>query len=238
MSRGTIFPADMEFNFISLTAKNAKDLSGRIFGELKVLGPTSKRGNHVIWGCICSCGNKLVVYGSNLVGGNTTSCGCAHSKMVILTKTLHGRARKDAKNTEYTIHQSMLARCKRAQKNNIHFKRAIKVCQRWVIGENGLSGFECFLADMGDRPSSKHSLDRIDNDGNYEPTNCRWATRLQQAQNTTRNVYVVFGGERLVMSEAIRASGLRHSTVYQRISRGYSREDALSVPLQRRAGHG
>ncbi|MGD9613864.1 MAG: hypothetical protein AB7H90_01555 [Alphaproteobacteria bacterium] len=95
-----------------------------------------------------------------------------------------------------------------------------------------MESFEAFAADMGPRPTG-HTLDRIDNNGNYEPGNCRWATPAQQAANTRTNIWVEWQGERMILGEAIRRVGLPRKSVERRLRRGWSLERALTTPLQK-----
>lgn len=234
MSRAALLRADEELAFLTSTARDFKDLTGSVFGRLRVLGFVERVGNHKLWACQCECGNRVKANGSNLVCGNTSSCGCLHTEVVVRDKTKHGFSRKGNRTAEYTAYNTMLARCKRPQSRNVHYIRGIRVCDRWQYGQDGKSGFECFIADMGIRPSKDHSIDRINNDGNYEPENCRWATRSQQAANTTRNVYVEFNGTRMIMADAIRASGLTNALVYLRMKRGMTRQEALTRPKRQR----
>lgn len=100
------------------------------------------------------------------------------------------------------------------------------MCKRWR------DSFEAFLADMGEPPSPRHSIDRINNDGNYEPRNCRWSLPLVQMNNTSRNRYYTRGGETLTVAEWCRALKLSHATVRMRLHRGWTIEDALTRPLR------
>lgn len=157
---------------------------GKTFGRLKVeaKAPSSNRGRQR-WVCKCDCGETLFVYGGNLTSGNTKSCGCLMRERVYLANRTHGmsRPRNGISAPEYTAWQGMKARCFR--ESHADYKnygaRGITVCGRWLVYEN-------FYADMGSRPSRQHSLDRVNNDGNYEPSNCRWATIDQQVKNRRR----------------------------------------------------
>lgn len=128
------------------------------------------------WRCRCDCDGKMVVaIGSRLAKGTTRSCGCIRRETTKKLKTTHGKT-----NTpEFWIWAAMIARC--SNPNDARFAsyggRGISVCLRWT------GSFQSFMDDMGTRPTVEHSLDRINNDGNYEPTNCKWSTDVEQANN-------------------------------------------------------
>lgn len=151
-----------------------KDLVGQRFGRLVVLEPKRlQKTGRTAWICICDCGNTRVVTTGHLNNGNTKSCGCFH----IDRSTKHGHSHKSTHN----IWKTMTQRC--FNENSYSYRnygaRGIKVCDRWL----GDDGFVNFLNDMGERPSGK-TLDRYPgNDGDYEPSNCRWATAVEQAAN-------------------------------------------------------
>jgi hypothetical protein len=168
----------------------ALDLTGTRFGKLvavaHIAGTKSPRRR---WRCLCDCGTVCVAAGQELRKGDTQSCGCLRKET---TKTRgmsnldHGAARDAQESPEYRSWVEMRRRC--TNPNFIGYAyyggRGIKVCQRWTNGEGGKSGFHCFLSDMGPKPTPKHSLDRFpNNDGDYEPGNCRWATAKEQANN-------------------------------------------------------
>lgn len=126
----------------------------------------------------------------------------------------------------------MLTRCR--NRNSPKYKdygaRGIKVCARWERGEHGMTGFECFMMDMGNKPSPEHSLDRIDNDGNYERENCRWATAREQARNRRSTHFLTYKGERMSMLSVSEKFGISYFRLRNRIMRGWSAEDAIEKP--------
>lgn len=147
------------------------DLSGHRFERLLVIKKAVlKKPGQAKWVCQCDCGNVLDIRSQDLRDGSSRSCGCLKVEL----QTKHGLSYSD----EYHIWVDMRARCTNQRyKTYKHYGgRGIKVCERW-------SDFASFIEDMGPRTSEKHSIDRIDVNGNYEPVNCRWATNLVQARN-------------------------------------------------------
>ncbi len=150
------------------------DLTGKTFSRLTVLrqAPYKTYSRQAQWWCSCVCGKTIVAASYDLRRGHTTSCGCIKGLVHGLSYSL-----------EYPIWQAMKDRC--YNKNNSRYKdygaRGITVCDRWR------DSFEAFYEDMGKRPNSELSLDRIDNDKGYSPDNCRWATHSQQQLNKRRS---------------------------------------------------
>lgn len=136
-----------------------------------------RRQRHRQFLCQCDCGNSLVVQGRHLVRESTKSCGCLHQEGP--WKISHGEGSKPTRSPEYICWTGMKQRCSNPDHDSYerYGGRGITVCDRWV------DSFENFLADMGRKPSAAHSIDREDNDGNYEPGNCRWATGVEQQAN-------------------------------------------------------
>ena len=182
----------------------------QLFGRLRVIerAETDRYGK-ARWLCECKCGTRLVVRGYDLRSGGTRSCGCLSRELA----TTHGLR----KTPEYSVWADMIRRG--TNPNHPAYKdyggRGIKVSARW-------RKFENFYADMGPRPSPAHSLDRIDNDGDYEPENCRWATRKEQARNIRPNRMIPFNGEMLCVTEWAERVGLRRDTLRWRLNHGWS----------------
>lgn len=160
---------------------NAKDISGMRFGRLQVVNVshsqkrTRLKGTVLYWNCICDCGNEAIISAHSLNRGDAKSCGCYHSELLTAANTTHGFS----KSSECGIWYSMKQRCfnPKSKRYADYGGRGITMADAWR------ESFDTFYADMGPRPSSKHSIDRINNDGNYEPGNCRWATATEQARN-------------------------------------------------------
>lgn len=127
---------------------------------------------------------------------------------------------------EYLVYRNMLRRCFSSRERYIksYRERGISVCERWL----GKMGFTNFLNDVGFRPSKLHSLDRINNDGNYEPSNCRWTTSQQQARNRSSNTVLESNGKKKLLIEWAKELGVRESTILRRIERGWTIDRAVN----------
>lgn len=213
-----------------------RDLSGEIYGQLTVLRFAGQNKQHVsLWVCRCSCGKEKVISSMGLRSGKTTSCGC-HKAAVLAAgrsalhkaQTTHGAS----KTREHHIWQNILYRCNKPTASGYerYGGRGIKVCRRW----QGKNGFINFLADMGKAPTREHTVDRIDNNGDYSARNCRWATRREQARNRRGNIVLEFRGERKLLCEWCDIKGLPLYVLSRRLRNGWSVERALVTPIRKR----
>jgi hypothetical protein len=197
-----------------------------IGSRFNMLTITSFEGRSVV--CKCDCGNETTLPFNRIRSGNTKSCGCFKS-----TNTY--RYRHGGKGTvEYHAWNCMRQRCLDPNHRDykIYGARGITICDRWLAGEDGQHPFTCFLADMGPRPSEEHSLGRRENDGNYEPGNCRWETPTQQIRNRSNSITILFQGRRVHINEAALASGIKLRTIVARRNAGWPESEWLA-PLKR-----
>jgi hypothetical protein len=156
------------------------DISGQRFGKLLVKELAHDTTGYAYWRCECDCGNTSIVRGARLRGGQTKSCGCFRRGGWALERLVtHGESRRGQITPEYKTWNNMRWRCNNPNSDSYDYYggRGITVCERWQ------NSYENFLADMGRKPSPQHSIERIDSDGNYEPSNCKWATKSEQAFN-------------------------------------------------------
>ncbi len=209
-------------------SKKSKEIVGKKFGRLTVsryLGRRLKsrlKTGKIIWAsvveAICKCGSIRKYDTWNLTSGQANSCGCVSDEVGSAKRVKHGQAREDKDTSVYLAWLAMKNRCYVATNKHYHNYggRGISVCDRW------LNSFENFFADMGNKPSEDYSLDRYPNmNGNYEPSNCRWATREQQANNTRRNAFYIINGEKITATQANRKYGI---SIYM-LNKKYKRVD-------------
>jgi hypothetical protein len=203
------------------------DLRNKKFGKLILIEWVSAGR----WRAHCDCGREVIVWTSNLYRRRTRSCGCLQKALTSKRSRRnikHGEAVGGVTSPEYAVWAAMRARC-RSPSHPLFYRygaRGIQVAKRW-------EKFEYFLADMGRRPSSKHSIERKDVNGNYEPSNCVWATIQQQNRNTTRNRRITINGETRVLVDWLQKVGINSSTFYQRLRRGFTEVEAITRPRER-----
>lgn len=202
------------------------DITGHRFGTLvavkrmpSVNGRLSEK-----WLCSCDCGNLPVVYMGNLRNGNSTSCGCVHALRLREAVTRHGLRHSD----EYRIWVGIKTRCYNRQNHSFarYGARGIGMSPEWR------EDFMAFYSDMGPRPSKSHSVERIDNDGDYTKSNCIWATSTTQSRNKRTNIRYTWGDKTLTLDEWCRIHNRKYLTVWKRLDRGWSIGKALTVPAE------
>lgn len=201
-------------------ARPGIDLTGKRFGRYVVTREAQGTGRNRKWECTCDCGTSKNVFQNALVGGRVVSCGCFNKEQ----KTVHGLEQHPL----YATWRNMINRCTNEKDARWHQYggRGIKVCDRWLESPAN------FIEDMGERPEGK-SLDRRENDGDYSPDNCRWATGEEQHMN--RSVTIKVGNS--CLTHAAKEKGMKLSTVYHRIYRGgWSVEEALNTPVGEKRG--
>jgi hypothetical protein len=191
-----------------------KDLAGRRIRSLVVVSLDYVHPvKGALWLCLCDCGKQWVTTGTSIRYGSVTSCGCQGLKRAQLAKTTHGASRRvDGKNRtpEYRSWAGLRNRCNNPSNRSFHDygARGITVCERW-------NDFAAFYSDMGPRPAGT-SIERINNDLGYSPSNCCWATRTQQNRNTRRNRFISINGKKMPISQAAEEMGISKSSVRRR----------------------
>lgn len=195
--------------------------SGTRFGKWTVIERTCYRKESWRYSCRCDCGTVREVDGGTLRNGTSTSCGCKRKEKPLK----HGHT-KGGQSPEYVTWHNMLQRCEKTNHPSYpnYGGRGISVCPDW-------QDFRTFLRDMGPRPSAKHSLERIDNDGPYSPENCRWALWREQCNNKRDCVPITFRGETLNLAQWAERLGFNKGTLEGRLRRGWSVERAFTEPL-------
>lgn len=198
---------------------------GKRFGRLTVMR-RAEGTKKTSWVCVCDCGTAERPYRQdNLRYGQTRSCGCVQREIVGSIRVSH----RMTKTPEYRTWLHINSRCTNPKNPSwrLYGGRGITVCKEWA------NSFEAFYAFMGKRPSRNHSIDRLDPDGNYEPSNCRWATTKEQGRNkrTCLDLRVEHDGKALSLSEWVDETGLSYNTLYARIiTKGWSADRALTQP--------
>lgn len=215
----------------------SKEFEPKTFGRLTTIGrafrvSAGKGSGLTRVVCECSCGSVVCVLMEALRKGGTRSCGCLSREVSSATAkktcTRHGCAAGGGVTTEYTAWKCMVARCTNPRDSayDNYGGRGIRVCERWRVFEN-------FLADMNHKPTAGHSLDRIDNNGNYEPGNCRWGTKEEQSENRRSNCPVTAFGRTQNVGQWEREFGFGCGVIGKRLRRGWSPERAITTPLMK-----
>jgi len=201
---------------------------GMVYGRLTVIepGPPIPGSKKKTWKCRCSCGTMRIYRQEYLRSGHTSSCGCFQREAFSKRRTTHGKS----DTAEYHIWSQMKTRCLCSTVPGFkdYGGRGIKVCDRWR------NSFAAFIQDMGPRPSLAHSIDRVNNDGNYEPGNCRWAIGREQARNTRRNHMITANGMTMSIAGWAERSNIRPQTISRRLRvYGWPADEAVGIQLRK-----
>ncbi len=204
------------------------NLTGLRFGRLTVLSFCKKGNNyHTFWNCKCDCGNNVVVDGRHLRSGGTKSCGCYRNERIKKTNSTHGLRQ----NRIYSIWRNMLNRCK--LKTNKAYTdygaRGIKVCEDWLKFE----GFYNWAINNG--YNEKLTIERINNNGNYEPNNCKWATMEEQGNNKRNNKIIDINGIKKTFAKWCKEYNIKEYVVRNRLKYGWATIEAFSIPVRKKA---
>ena len=204
------------------------DETGNQYGRLRVLKRAENLGRLVAWLCKCQCGQTTIVRAGHLQSGHTTSCGCFSRERTSARNKIHKTTHGLRYTPEWAARTAMIQRCTNSKVANFHLYggRGITVCKRW------LAGCKAFYEDMGPRPSNEYSLDRIDNDGDYTPENCRWATKKEQAHNRRMNRNLTFRGKTQCIAAWAEELTMNYYTLWSRLDDNWSVERALTEPVR------
>jgi len=207
------------------------NLTGQLFGKLIVLyeSPNRHNGGSVEWYCKCECGNVKSIASASLRSGNSTSCGCYGLEMLAKHRIKHGKCPRSGRSAEYVVWDAMIQRCTNPNNEVYHHYggRGIQIFEPWL-------DFANFYKDVGNRPSSRYTLDRIDNNGNYEPGNIRWATIKTQSRNKRSNFWIEYNGIKMIITDWAAKLGAGASSIARSLKRGKSFEDIYKFYMNKR----
>lgn len=202
-----------------------KDLTGKRFGKLEVKELSSKE-NGSKWLCVCDCGKELIVKQNNLLSNNTRSCGCLFIEIHKI-----GNPKHNLYHTRiYKIWSAMKNRC--YLKTHVAYKRyggrGITICDEW---KNNVENFYNWSMENGYEENL--TIDRIDNNKGYSPDNCRWVTPLEQQNNTRKNIYYEYNGEKFTLSQICRKYNINYSTLSHRLEKNNDIKKAIETPINK-----
>lgn len=205
------------------------EMVGKSFGRATVKEELPRNNNRREFLCACACGETFKALGENLRGGHTNSCGCYASQRASEARTVHGEHKGLKTTVETRIWNLMKQRC--INPTNTRYAdyggRGITVCERWSVFVN-------FLADMGRRPTPKHSIERLNNDLGYAPGNCKWATKSEQCNNKRNNVVYTYDGKTLTLAQWAEETGLPYSCLQYRHQKGWPAVKLLTKPSNKK----
>lgn len=207
-------------------SRKIKDLTNKKFGRLKVLKFIKRENLKTYWACECECGNQIITTQNNLQTGSTKSCGC-------LFREGNNRKLNMSKSRLHNIWSAMRARCYKEYSTSFknYGAKGITVCDEW---KDSFENFYIWAINNGYKENL--TIDRINNKGNYEPSNCRWTTRKEQNNNTSKNVYITFNGITLTRNQWAEKIGINKNTLKNRLTNQWSHwsiEKALTTPVRK-----
>lgn len=196
------------------------DLIGKVFGRLTVISRAGSSARNSTWNCLCQCGNTTIVPSNNFRNSNTSSCGCYRAEQ----QTVHGMTGSPLYSTWEGIVQRTTN--PNSEGYSAYGGRGIKMCAEWR------NDFLQFQKDMGDKPTVHHTVERLDNNGNYEASNCRWATQKEQGNNRSNNRHLTYLNETKTLTQWSEQFGIIPRTLTSRIDTlGWSVEKAITTPV-------
>lgn len=217
----------IDINFITL-GRDAKDIAGQKFGRLTALGPVGKtKHRRVIWLCQCECGKQLAVVYPSLARGLTQSCGCLRKEIAADKATKHGLAF----HPFYSVWAGIINRCENPDflRHETWGGRGIRICDEW---RHDFPAFLSHISGLAHYAEQGYSIDRIDNSKGYFPGNIRFATPVEQGQNTRRNHLLTYNNKTQCIAAWAKELGIHRSIIHNRLRGGWSVERALSQPVK------
>lgn len=210
--------------------KKIKDITGQTFNRLTAIEFVESRNGNAYWKFQCSCGNQKVISGYNVRNGSVKSCGCLHHNKGPTKFKLKGDRNEKGRPILYSIYTNMKYRCNNPNlpEYSNYGGRGIKVCDEW---SNDYDAFYDWA--MSNGYSENLSIDRIDNNGDYSPFNCRWATKIVQQNNTRANIFLEYDGKRLTLAQWARELGVSYQMLRYRYNAGWDTERILTTASQR-----
>lgn len=200
------------------------DLTGHKYGRVTVVSYFGHKGRRTAWNCLCECGNKFVTTGDALRTGKTSSCGCYRHEREVEANTTHGKRNTRIYRTYATMKQRCY--CKTNFKYKNYGERGIKICDEWL---HNFMSFYNWAMENGYNDTL--TIERIDVNGNYCPENCTWIPLGEQAKNKTTNRIILYNGQKDILSNWCKSLGLNYKTTHNRLSNGWSVEDAFKTKV-------
>ena len=213
------------------------DLTGQRFGKLTAMEHVGKTKNGVSkWKCLCDCGKEKIISSSNFKNGSTKSCGCLRVELAGQQTLKHGHAKTGKESRIYRTWINMIQRCtnhkNKDYKNYGGKDKSITVCKRWLDKKNG---FKNFLKDMGEPPTNKHQIGRINKKLGYYKNNCKWVLSKENSRNKTTNKLITYKGKTQCLSAWAEELGLSYPALKQRLNNlGWTVEKAFNTPVRKR----